>query len=328
MSSTNPHDNGHSASTPRRLPEQREGMGNKESHTDNRTIPYHRGRPCSQGEAADRSALKLAQAIHEDTKPLATILFGSRARGNHKEPTSDVDILIIKESLTSTTHEHETKAKIQALNLYGRDIKVQMVWVNLEQFDQERPYINSLSTQAMLDGFIFSGHPQHFTTPYASNTPPSPKYNWSEYEYWLKSSREHLVIIKALLHPKQALELPAAASDNYYMEEIPHMTKDQRWTAISRRANIPINLALKAAVTATGGFSKILASTTDNYKVLRKALPYEDLSTSIPIQTYQDHGLPQNVPISKAAQMLIGDITKIRKLAMHTRRLTNRNAAK
>ena len=302
-------------------------MKNKDHLSDNPTTPYHRGRPCPQGQAADPSALKLAQAVHQDTTPLATILFGSRARGNHQEPTSDVDILIIKENLTNTTHEHETKAKIQALNLYGRDIKVQMVWVDLKQFDQGRTYINSLSTQAMLDGLIFSEHPQQFTTPYSSNTPPSPKYDWSEYEYWLKSSREHLVIIKALLHPKQALELPVAASDNYYVQEILHMTKNQRWTAISRRANIPMNLALKAAVTATGGFSKIQASTTDNYKVLGKALPHEDLSTSIPVHTYQDHGLPQNIPIPKAARMVIDDVTKIRRLAIRTRRLTNRNAA-
>ena len=305
-------------------------MDSKGPHPNSGRTPYHRGHACPQPESADPAALMLAQTIHEDATPLATILFGSRARGNHKEPTSDVDILIIQDTLPHHTDQNktETKANIQASNMYSTHTKIQTVWVTLQQFDKDRPYINSLSTQAMLDGFIFSDHSENFTTPYASSTPPPPQYDWGAYEYWLKSSREHLVIIKALLYPKQALELPVAASDNYYIEQILHMTAEQRWTTISRRANIPIGLALKAAVSATGGFSKTLASTTDIYKVLKNALPDEDLITSIPIQTYQEQGLPQNIPAQKASRMLINDATKIRELAIRTRRLTNKNTSK
>ena len=44
----------------------------------------------------DRRALAVARAVHRMAQPQQTILFGSRARGDHR-PDSDIDVLIIKE---------------------------------------------------------------------------------------------------------------------------------------------------------------------------------------------------------------------------------------
>ena len=45
---------------------------------------------------ADRRALEVARAVHRIAESEQTILFGSRARGDHR-PDSDVDVLIIKD---------------------------------------------------------------------------------------------------------------------------------------------------------------------------------------------------------------------------------------
>ena len=50
----------------------------------------------SQGIKCDRRAMAVARAVHRMAQPQQTILFGSRARGDHR-PDSDVDVLIIKD---------------------------------------------------------------------------------------------------------------------------------------------------------------------------------------------------------------------------------------
>ena len=50
----------------------------------------------SQHVTADKRAIEVAREIHRMAEPEQTILFGSRARGDHR-PDSDIDVLIIKE---------------------------------------------------------------------------------------------------------------------------------------------------------------------------------------------------------------------------------------
>ena len=43
----------------------------------------------------DPRALRVAQAVHERQNPQATILFGSRIRGDHEDLRSDIDIMSV-----------------------------------------------------------------------------------------------------------------------------------------------------------------------------------------------------------------------------------------
>ena len=43
----------------------------------------------------DPLAVIVAEALHRRDRPLAAILFGSRARGDHREDISDLDILLV-----------------------------------------------------------------------------------------------------------------------------------------------------------------------------------------------------------------------------------------
>ena len=44
---------------------------------------------------ADPRAVAVAQAVHQRERPQATILFGSRARGDYNEKYSDIDLLLV-----------------------------------------------------------------------------------------------------------------------------------------------------------------------------------------------------------------------------------------
>ena len=48
-------------------------------------------------QQADVNAVRVARRIHSRHKPRATVLFGSRARGEQREEQSDIDILVVTE---------------------------------------------------------------------------------------------------------------------------------------------------------------------------------------------------------------------------------------
>ena len=157
--------------------------------------PYHQGVP-SPGPAAptDPIALQVAQAVHADATPLATILFGSRARGDHREDTSDADIMVITQETLNSKEESATEQSAQDLadTLYGRRVKCHIVWMTTEIFQEATPYFNSIPTKALIDGFILSDQPHDFTSQYTSDNPPVRQYEWSTYEYHLRTSKEQL----------------------------------------------------------------------------------------------------------------------------------------
>lgn len=126
----------------------------------------------------DPRALRVAQQVHEMARPLATILFGSRARGDHREDSSDIDILLVGEVPDTLQRE------VQEISdgTYGRTVPTQVVWVTRQKFEQEEQFLDSMSTQAMLEGVVFSDHPEDFQSRYAREDPPPPLYEWHTYQ--------------------------------------------------------------------------------------------------------------------------------------------------
>ena len=69
------------------------------------------GIPELNGRQPDRRAVQIAQEIHQDRAPLATILFGSRARGDHNEDRSDIDILIVEDNPPDELEQYRFQQK-------------------------------------------------------------------------------------------------------------------------------------------------------------------------------------------------------------------------
>ena len=110
----------------------------------------------------DPRALMVAQALHEREQPQATILFGSRARGDYEEGRSDIDIIQVNPDTPDQSHKDSATewAEGIAQATYGRPIPVQLVWFSHADFHENTRYVNHIATRALLDGVVMSPIPK------------------------------------------------------------------------------------------------------------------------------------------------------------------------
>ena len=142
----------------------------------------------------DPLAVIVAEELHQRYRPLAAILFGSRARGDHREDSSDLDLLMVTQEEVDFQEQGEVQrdALRRAMRTYGREAPVNLLWVTGEQLEHEGQYVNSSPTRAMLEGVVFSEHPERYRSRYDAVDPPTPGYDWSAYNAYLASSRQGL----------------------------------------------------------------------------------------------------------------------------------------
>ena len=149
----------------------------------------------------DPRALKVAQALHRREQPQATILFGSRARGDYEEGRSDIDIIQINPSVPDQRYKEgatEWAAGI-AQAIYGRPVPVQLVWFSHADFHENTRYVNHITTRALLDGVVMSPHPENYRSRYANNLNESEyEYMWEDYEERLSHAEQHLRVFQTL----------------------------------------------------------------------------------------------------------------------------------
>ena len=134
------------------------------------------GIPELNGRQPDRRAVQIAQEIHQDRAPLATILFGSRARGDHNEDRSDIDILIVEDNPPDELEQHrfQQKQKPRSLGAYGKEVRIHLVWATPAQIREDDIHINSLCTRAMLEGVTISETPGEIPQPVRFTGPARP----------------------------------------------------------------------------------------------------------------------------------------------------------
>ena len=60
------------------------------------------------------------------------------------------------------------------MRTYGREAPINLLWVTREQLEQEGQYVNSSPTRAMLEGVVFSEHPERYRSRYDAVDPPTP----------------------------------------------------------------------------------------------------------------------------------------------------------
>ena len=144
---------------------------------------------------ADPRAVAVAEAVHQRERPQATILFGSRARGDYSEKHSDIDLLLVCENYPDTDSriDAEEFARATVNAIYRRPVPFQLEYVCRQSFDDDRPYFNSVGTQAMLTGVVMSDSPEEFTSEYDSQPDGSPRrYNWPEYDGHMAAAGDYL----------------------------------------------------------------------------------------------------------------------------------------
>ncbi len=96
------------------------------------------------GPNPDPRALAVARTIQQSQQPHLTILFGSRARGDYREPYSDIDIMLVYPDLPNTEDREtaEGAARRAAADQYPSPVETRLIRRTLEKFRCNRRYRN------------------------------------------------------------------------------------------------------------------------------------------------------------------------------------------
>ena len=141
----------------------------------------------------DPKALLVAQATQKVEQPELTILFGSRARGDHEE-RSDIDIMLIQAIEPRKEHKEAAvrKAEYTADEIYGQPVTVQLVWRTLDEFRKMRRYTNSVETRAAREGTIMPRDPESYSAHYYEEEETEFDFDWSPYDEHIRHAESHL----------------------------------------------------------------------------------------------------------------------------------------
>ena len=148
----------------------------------------------------DTKALQVARLVQEREQPELTILFGSRARGDHNEAWSDIDVMLVREDGCTSSEETAATAAaaVAARETYGRPVQVQLVWRTLRQFRHNRRYVNSIETNAVRDGVIMPRNSEEYGSCRYEDEETEYEYDWTPYHDRLEDAVNHLKSLNAL----------------------------------------------------------------------------------------------------------------------------------
>ena len=132
----------------------------------------------------DQRAFAVARRVHQRENPLATILFGSRARGDYEDNNSDIDIMLVLHQEPDMEYREMAGewAKEAAYAEYGKAVPVQLVWLSKGQFEEKQRFINHVATRARLEGEAIVRDPREFGWQYGDEDETSYEYDWTDYD--------------------------------------------------------------------------------------------------------------------------------------------------
>ena len=208
----------------------------------------------------DPKAVELAKRLHQEYHPAATILFGSRARGDNR-PDSDVDVMMITPHRTSSQQQNQMEATADkwAREVYGNDTTAHLIMLHLSEFREEEKYRNSLCTYAALEGAILADNPQNYRSRYAGPNPPNDLYDWTSYQQMLKHCSSFLKLMLAVMQANGlALEREVRNINIFPYSAMMPLMKTWPIDRIQVQAKQAISAALSALLETTGRNALIL----------------------------------------------------------------------
>ena len=162
---------------------------------------------------ADPKAVAVARAVYDAVPLDSVILFGSRARGDHRED-SDIDLMLICDGYMSK--ENYRKATIAAHDAIKEAfgirwiIGVDLVLIDKSEYLRCRGGINHITAQAARDGVDMNGDKQEY------QRDPEP-FDWGDINQRIINTNRELITLDWLIegrmpqesigfHAQQALE--------------------------------------------------------------------------------------------------------------------------
>ncbi len=144
-------------------------------------------RAIGQVSAPDRIGVEVARAVQSAVTPDTVILFGSRARGDHR-PNSDVDLLIISEAGPAAGMGLATRVARDYFRDHPPRLRVDVVTMDARTFNYCRRAKNHVAAQAMRDGVLMSDENLDLSGAYEDGYPDS----WPDVKERLQAAYRHL----------------------------------------------------------------------------------------------------------------------------------------
>ena len=135
----------------------------------------------------DPTGMAAAMAAQEANRGNTVILFGSRARGDHR-PDSDVDILIVCQDSTIAAESRARAAIRKYFQQNPPRLGVDIVTFTDEKFSQSRRAPNHVAGQAVRDGVVMSGERLDYGSDYEDEYPAS----WPDVKMRLQAAHRNL----------------------------------------------------------------------------------------------------------------------------------------
>ena len=135
----------------------------------------------------DPIGLAVASVAQQAAEPNTVILFGSRARGDHRL-TSDVDLLLVYRQDNPTPTSRIKRAIKAYFADYPPEVGVDIIPMEKEKFEYSRRAKNHVAAQALRDGIIMSGEKLDFSSQYQDDYPDS----WPDVKQRLQATYRHL----------------------------------------------------------------------------------------------------------------------------------------
>ena len=153
--------------------------------------PPTRRQPC-------RLALAAAQAAQDAVAPDTVILFGSRARGDHR-PDSDIDLLVIHQEERSWAVPAAQRAGYARLKPTAPHTEVNAIGITRARFHYSRRAKNHVAAQALRDGVVMNGENLDYPAEEMEDEPA----NWPDIKERLQAAAEWLETFDYLLENPQ-----------------------------------------------------------------------------------------------------------------------------
>ncbi len=159
-------------------------------------------------QSYDPKARAVAQAVYDAIRPLAVILFGSRAKGDYRDD-SDVDLLVI---IDDDADDRATNAAASAAahrkldELYDLRVGLDVLDFTKSRFAYCRRARNHVAGQALRDGVIVSEagvNPGDFPADSADEHEPA---NWPDIRQRSIAATRNIVSMTALVTTNSPLE--------------------------------------------------------------------------------------------------------------------------
>ena len=148
----------------------------------------------TNSKAPDPKALAVARMYQEAVAPDTVILFGSRARGDHR-PNSDIDLMVVGRSGRTSADAGIRQIACKFFAEHPPPLNIDVVSYSPSDFDYYRRARNHVTAQALRDGTIMSDASFNYPAPHEDHYP----VNWPDIRQRLINAVRNLRSMTSLM---------------------------------------------------------------------------------------------------------------------------------